>query len=156
MYAMLRCFGCCGCCVCDLLDDAFAWLDDACDEDDAFAWVDDVCCEEDALDADELRDADRRFLDILLPFVLCGSSPVDDRELQNLTATAARLQIPVMVETDGLRLHDPCRSRIKAEGPVGGIVARRPAQVGPAQISGNQVGPCQACLAEIRPLQVGA
>ena len=90
------------------------------------------------------------------PFVLCGSSPVDDRELQNLTATAARLQIPVMVETDGLRLHDPCRGRIKVERPVGGIVARGPAQVGPAQISGNQVGPCQACLAEIRPLQVGA
>jgi hypothetical protein len=59
MYAMLRFFGCCGCCACDLLDEDFAWVDDACD-------VDDVCCEEDALDADELRDADRRFLDIPL------------------------------------------------------------------------------------------
>ena len=60
MYAMLRFFGCCGCCACDLLDEDFAWVDDACD-------VDDVCCEDDALDADELRDADRRFLDITLP-----------------------------------------------------------------------------------------
>ena len=64
MYAMLRFFGCCAC---DLLDEDFAWVvedfvgvDDACDGDD-------VCCEEDALDADELRDADRRFLDIPLP-----------------------------------------------------------------------------------------
>ena len=63
MYAMLRFFGCC----CDLLDEDFAWVDED------FAWVDDacdgddVCCEEDALDADELRDADRRFLAILLP-----------------------------------------------------------------------------------------
>jgi hypothetical protein len=89
MYAMLRFFGCCGCCVCDLLDEDFAWVDDACDEDDA-------CCEEDAPDADELRDADRRFLDIPLPLRFCGSSPVDDRELWNLTAIAVRLQIPGM------------------------------------------------------------
>ena len=58
MYAMLRFFGCCAC---DLLDEDFAWVDED------FVGVDDACCEEDALDADELRDADRRFLDIRLP-----------------------------------------------------------------------------------------
>ena len=65
MYAMLRFFGCCAC---DLLDEDFAWVDDACDGDD-------VCCEEDALDADELRDADRRFLDILLPLRFLAGLP---------------------------------------------------------------------------------
>jgi len=71
MYAMLRFFGCC----CGLLDEDFAWVvedfawvDDACD-------VDDVCCEEDALDADELRDADRRFLDIPLPLRFFAGFP---------------------------------------------------------------------------------
>ena len=68
MYAMLRFFGCCGCCPGDLLDEDFAWVDDACDEDDA-------CYEEDALDADELRDADRRFLAILISLRLVGVFP---------------------------------------------------------------------------------
>jgi hypothetical protein len=69
MYAMLRCFGCCACLTCDWLDDAFDWLDDAFDWLDDACDEDDACCEEDALDADELRDADRRFLDMLLPLL---------------------------------------------------------------------------------------
>ena len=90
------------------------------------------------------------------PFVFCGSSPVDDRELQNLTAIAVRLQIPWMREPGGLRLHDPRRNRIEVERPIGRAVGRRPAQIRAAQVSRNERGPCQARLTEIRSLEVGA
>ena len=78
MYAMLRFFGCCAC---DLLDEDFAWVVED------FVGVDDAC-DETMPAAKKMRSTQMNCAtqtDVSwtyhFPFVFCGSSPVDDREL---------------------------------------------------------------------------